>query len=629
MRILVMKDAVLDTKTGIIENSSTFDIDKIGCPVIFNVHDEGSEKYCDVCFGAKIAIHQKYEAVKQKVASLNPFEVQDTIESQSKAPKKATTSKPQKRGTSVKIDKDSMFTKDLSKEERDNIEAGNKVMPREGRIVYVSQMSLDRTEKGQLAREMILEAKQWLKRNKPFYYGILFNLDERYTEDNRWCPTLGVTPNYLCINPNFVTRLKPKELRFILMHEASHIIFKHPARLKKRNPDLWNIAGDIYINKAICEDLDITPDNPSSDVEFSYGGLYVDNIDLQVDTTDVIYDELCQEINSEKRKALSNMSNPGKGDSSSEGGSNDSQGQEGEQNESSNGNGGNRGQKDKGDKGQNGDNDLQGQGQTVEITFRGKKLRVTLQNSGDVMLDEGTADRDERELERKMSGQIRGALEVAKKAGHGHGLMERLFEVSEETPPPTWTRLLSPYLRPGQMKQFTYNKSYKNRITRMSNGKVIMKGGIRPPTKLKQLCIAIDGSGSIGQKEMKNFHTQAKGFLDERKNVEGWVCYWDTEIGDNGPFKNYKEFKAVGENGGHVGGGTNPECVFKWAKEQQCKYIIIFTDGYIEEPSKHWEKEFTCILWVIADIEGYKQFKPPFGKKCINGNEYKNIKGEV
>jgi predicted metal-dependent peptidase len=45
------------------------------------------------------------------------------------------------------------------------------------------------------------------------------------------------------------------ELLFILIHEIAHVALKHICRGENREPILWNIACDLYVNKIIIAKL--------------------------------------------------------------------------------------------------------------------------------------------------------------------------------------------------------------------------------------------------------------------------------------------------------------------------------------------------------------------------------------
>ena len=254
-----------------------------------------------------------------------------------------------------------------------------------------------------------------------------------------------------------------------------------------------------------------------------------------------------------------------------------------------------------------------------KVKFRG--IDIDLNNlPQDLKEDKDDENKTEREKEYLAEEFIRQAInEFKAHSPNGGGRMLTLFEESVKPAPPKWVNILNPYLRPDNNIQWLWNKAHRNRLTMANGGKVLFRGANRPKEKLKNLCIALDNSGSIDQEDFRKFYSTVKGFLDVRKNVQGWVCWWDAEEIDlnapnQGPFKNYKEFKQVKAYGG---GGTDPTVALEYAKKRDCKYVIIFTDGYFDFPNKKWESEFVKVIWVIAKKEDFENFDCKWGIKAI------------
>ncbi len=91
----------------------------------------------------------------------------------------------------------------------------------------------------------------YLIKNKPFYAHFIQNMNRVFTES---IETLGVNITEqinLYINPKFFNTLQPLERVACLEHETLHILNKHILRSKNRNPDIFNIAGDIAVNQYI------------------------------------------------------------------------------------------------------------------------------------------------------------------------------------------------------------------------------------------------------------------------------------------------------------------------------------------------------------------------------------------
>ena len=62
-------------------------------------------------------------------------------------------------------------------------------------------------------------------------------------------------------NPDFVLKLRPREIDACLLHHVLHAAFVHPLAHGTRNPTLWNIAADIIVNGVIAKQdyLELSP----------------------------------------------------------------------------------------------------------------------------------------------------------------------------------------------------------------------------------------------------------------------------------------------------------------------------------------------------------------------------------
>lgn len=66
--------------------------------------------------------------------------------------------------------------------------------------------------------------------------------------EDKTCPTAATNMREIIYNPNFIAKLAPEVILFVLAHEVMHIVFKHGLRMRARNPQVWNIACDHAIN---------------------------------------------------------------------------------------------------------------------------------------------------------------------------------------------------------------------------------------------------------------------------------------------------------------------------------------------------------------------------------------------
>ena len=107
---------------------------------------------------------------------------------------------------------------------------------------------------GMTVEQKMLLANMVIKDVRPFYSAILRVIKKiESTEVN----TAAVSVDKLYYNADFVSKLRPSEVVFLLLHEVSHIAFNHLMRERHRDHERWNIACDLYINKVIADEFGI------------------------------------------------------------------------------------------------------------------------------------------------------------------------------------------------------------------------------------------------------------------------------------------------------------------------------------------------------------------------------------
>lgn len=100
--------------------------------------------------------------------------------------------------------------------------------------------------------------------------------------------TLEIDEKEIKFNPGFIKQLTAQELVFIIIHEIGHLLLLDEPRSIGRDLKVWNIACDLYINKAIKNEIG----ENSNLVKMPKHAVYWDALDLMVDTEESIYDEL-------------------------------------------------------------------------------------------------------------------------------------------------------------------------------------------------------------------------------------------------------------------------------------------------------------------------------------------------
>lgn len=473
----------------------------------------------------------------------------------------------------------------------------------------------------------VLQKLTWasyaLKSIRPYYYSTYVSI-KRY--ESLSLDTAGVTVNKLYFNPEFVRRSPLPQLVFTIMHEMLHIVMKHNARKHTREHEKWNCACDLYINKVIADELGLKVGEVKSvtgsgdrsiEIELPEWVLYNENVDIDTDTPEKIYNEM---------KEDNDGSDGSDGDGSGNGSSNRSE------EESGNGsNTGNQG-KGKGKKGESGKgenesgnvedqssdsnngNGTSNQGKTYK--FRGQGYRVGGNNS-DIVEDAESAsmtDRQKKQLADTMAKKINQHVRNhGGKPGNEPGKLEREIEdaVAEKI---DWKKTFRGILSKMYVEVNSFTSPDRRFISRnkvFPGPKQIEEEGIT------EVFIGIDSSGSMSDTDIAKVLSQAKTLM-EKYNAVAHMAFWDTKMTEIVELDDPKDIKRVEVFGG---GGTDPTCIFEHFSDGKVKrkyrgkvdVALIFTDGYINMPDDKYSRVFKNTIWVITD-DGRKDFEQPFGR---------------
>ena len=134
--------------------------------------------------------------------------------------------------------------------------------------------------------------------------------------------------------------------------------------------------------------------------------------------------------------------------------------------------------------------------------------------------------------------------------------------------------------------------------------------------KVDELVVAIDTSGSIGERELSQFLGEVTGICNSVKPNRVRLLYWDTkicadEVYDESTIPNLaKSTKPAG------GGGTRASCVPAYMTEHSIKpqAVVMLTDGYVGSDWGTWD---VPVLWCIV---GNRSAQPTVGK-CVHVEE--------
>lgn len=95
------------------------------------------------------------------------------------------------------------------------------------------------------------------KTNMSFYGYFFTRINFEEVNDNTTaCVYAKGSRLYLRYNKAFLDALSKEEIRFLLMHELSHLLFSHLNRIGDRDMKKSNVVADMIINTSILEDFD-------------------------------------------------------------------------------------------------------------------------------------------------------------------------------------------------------------------------------------------------------------------------------------------------------------------------------------------------------------------------------------
>ena len=199
---------------------------------------------------------------------------------------------------------------------------------------------------------------------------------------------------------------------------------------------------------------------------------------------------------------------------------------------------------------------------------------------------------EQEELARDIDDVIRQGDIVAGKMGSGgNRTLEEFLQ-----PQVNWREVMREFITDtcagGDFS--TYNKPNR----RYLHLDIIMPSGVSE--KVEELVLAIDTSGSIGQRELTAFLSEVRSICDTVKPSKVRVLYWDTQVCRDEVYEMDELDKLVQSTKPRGGGGTEVECVPQYMAEHGIKpqATIIFTDGYLGGSWGSWN----CpTLWVVLD----------------------------
>jgi predicted metal-dependent peptidase len=213
-----------------------------------------------------------------------------------------------------------------------------------------------------------------------------------------------------------------------------------------------------------------------------------------------------------------------------------------------------------------------------------------------------------------ISDELKNAvIQAAQSVGAGNVPAEIARIVGQLTEPKMdWKQLIRVSLESNMKSDFTFMTP--NRKSQFNN--VVLPA--MQKEQMIDICISIDASGSIGDRDTNAFLSEVKGVMDQfgQYRIRIWSfdtkCYgFDTFTHDDG--RDITEYQVIG------GGGTDFVCNWDFMKENDIEpdQFIMFTDG---EPWRSWgDPEYCDTLFLIKN--NYSKPEAPFGQTVYYGED--------
>lgn len=143
-------------------------------------------------------------------------------------------------------------------------------------------------------------ARYIVSKKTPYFSSLLWTLVPRAVPNlkNIAMGPIGVSKNGIMMyDPTFIEEIDQNELAGVLVHEIMHFVHNHHDRGESKNPEIYNIAGDLTINPAVLKMGYTLPDWVAYPAAFNFP---------ENQTAEWYYDELMKSAKKQKAKGIGN-----------------------------------------------------------------------------------------------------------------------------------------------------------------------------------------------------------------------------------------------------------------------------------------------------------------------------------
>lgn len=434
------------------------------------------------------------------------------------------------------------------------------------------------TELKETARNILVYNRLQLLNHHPFIGNIAMNLDLIPIRDAR-CDSAFTDGKSIFFDIDFMSRLTPDEIQFVLGHEIWHVVMLHFLRAEKRDQNIFNIACDMEVNQILNSDGFKAPKDAlfpnkkhCKDCEFDFD----DGLSAEEYYDLIIKWREMSKGNDEKIKDVQNKDF-------------DQQGGEGETRPEK------KNKKCEGQFDKHFDKNEDQEEALKKALDKGVKDKYGKKEADeDYQPKTFNTDSEIREATEKVREMVVSAAQSYERfRGEIPGEFKKYVDKLLDAKLP-WREILASFITSGVGNGTNWN---------IPNKRFAYNGTYLPSHRgdMMKIAIGIDTSGSCAQ-DCEKFLSEVNGIAKGFDQYELHVIQCDTEVKDytmfdqNNPLdpeNNQIEFKGFG--------GTNLHPIFKYMdlNEINVDAAVIFTDGICEK-FDHNEMFEIPILWIIT-----------------------------
>ena len=397
--------------------------------------------------------------------------------------------------------------------------------------------------------DKLVTARIALLLKHPFFGNLATRL--KLINADEWCPTAGTDGRNFYYNTKFIDSLNPRETEFLFGHEVLHNVFEHMlVRQGDRDHQIWNIAADYAVNQILVDyKIGEMPKGKKGENKGFQDDKYKDW------NAEKIYDDIFKQAKKNGKKMLEQLGELlddhqewGKG------------GGPGQDKDKKNGKGGNS-------------------GKPVYTKEELKKIR------------------DEVKEAMISAAQSTGASNLP-------GAIQRMVKELTE-PKMDWREIIQQQIMSTIKSDYTWMRPSR----KSWHTSAILPG--QNNDEMIDVCLALDASGSISDKQCKEFLTEVKNIMDQYKDFKIHLWSFDTKVFNPKVFTPDNMDEILDYELG-AGGGTEFECNWEYMKDEgiEPKKFIMFTDGW---PFNTWGDEHYCDTIFLINNPYERDIEAPWG----------------